>query len=143
MIQRIQSIYLFLASGALFGLFALPVATTEKERENSELFADAKFNLFDELPILAIVALAGAVLLVTIFLYNNRKLQMNLTKVGVLLVIGACLFGGYTYWGDSAKSVAEPAVGVALPVLALIFAWLAHRGIKSDEKLVQSMDRLR
>ena len=34
-------------------------------------------------------------------------------------------------------------LGVALPVLFLVFAALAQRGIMKDEKLVKSMDRLR
>lgn len=143
MIQRIQTIYLFLASAALFGLFALPLATTDKAAESSALFADTQFDLFDQTPLLAIIVLAGVVLFATIFLFNNRKLQMNLTKVGVLLVVVASVFGGYTWWGDSAKELAEPDFGIALPILAILFAWLAHRGINADEKLVRSVDRLR
>ncbi|MEL6658262.1 MAG: DUF4293 domain-containing protein [Bacteroidota bacterium] len=143
MIQRIQSIYLFLAAGAAFALFAVPFATTPEVQTDSVIFADAAFNAQDSIAMMAGFGLAGALLLVIIFLYNNRKLQMNLTKAGIFLTgVGV---GGATqrYFADSAADAAQIAAGVALPALVLIFALLALRNINKDEKLVRSVDRLR
>ena len=143
MIQRIQTIFLLLASGAALSLFALPLATTSEAKADSVLFADAAFNIQDGPVMMGTFALAGLLLLVTIFLFNNRKLQMTLTKVGLFLTgvgIGA---GAYLYFNDQAADAANPATGIALPVLVLIFGVLAHRYINKDEKLVRSVDRLR
>lgn len=143
MIQRIQSIFLFLAGGASFGLFGLPVATTTEAKANSVLFADAAFEIQDGPLMMGAFALAGLILLITIFLFNNRKLQMSLTKLGVIMtIIGAGIIG-YRFFTDQAADLAQPAAGVALPFLALIFGAMAHRYINKDEKLVRSVDRLR
>ena len=143
MIQRIQTIFLFLAGGAALGLFGLPLATTSEAKTDSVLFADATYNIMDAPVLMGAFALAGLLLLVTIFLFNNRKLQMTLTKVGLVLTgvgIGA---GAYLYFNDQAADAANPATGIALPVLVLIFGVLAHRYINKDEKLVRSVDGLR
>ena len=143
MIQRIQTIFLLLAGGAALSLFALPMATTSEAKADSTLFADASFDVMDAPVLMGAFALAGILLLVNIFLFNNRKLQMTLTKVGLFLTgvgIGA---SAYLYFSDQAADAATPAAGVALPILALIFGILAHRYISKDEKLVRSVDRLR
>lgn len=143
MIQRIQTIFLLLASGAVLGLFALPLATTNEAKVDSALFADAAFNVQDGPVMMGAFALAALLLLVTIFLFNNRKLQMTLTKVGLFFTGVGVGLGAYYLFNDQAVDTAEPAVGIALPALAIIFAYLAHRYINKDEKLVRSVDRLR
>ena len=143
MIQRIQSIYLFLAAAAVLALFAIPFATSSEAQADSVIFADAAFNVQDSIPMMIGFGLAGALLLIIIFLYNNRKLQMTLTKVGLFLAglgIGAA---AQRYFADSAADAAQFSAGVALPVVAVIFAFLALRNISKDEKLVRAVDRLR
>lgn len=143
MIQRIQTIFLLFAGGAALGLFGLPLAKTSEIKADSALFADATFNIQDGPFMMGAFALAGVLLLVTIFLFNNRKLQMTLTKVGLFLTAVGIGVGAYRYFMDKAAEVAEPAMGIALPVLVLVFGILAHRYINKDEKLVRSVDRLR
>jgi len=143
MIQRIQSIFLFLAAGACFGLFGLPLADTEAAQTTSVLFADQQFNLFDDPILLSIFVAAGALLLLDIFLFKNRPLQIRLSWLGIALVFAG---GGYAFFllsNDSAQAMANPAIGVALPILAIVFAYLAKVYIGKDEKLVRSADRLR
>lgn len=143
MIQRIQSIYLFLAAAAVLALFAIPFATTPEVQADSAIFADATFNVQDSVPMMAGFGLTGALLLVIIFLYNNRKLQMTLTKVGLFFAGVGVGLAAQRFFTDSASDAAQFSVGVALPVLAVIFAFLALRSINKDEKLVRSVDRLR
>lgn len=143
MIQRIQTIYLFLAAAAAGALFALPIATTTEAQTESVVFADAAFEVQDATTMMVAFGLVALLLVVIIFLYSNRKLQMNLTKLGLFLTgvgIGAAAYHLFT---DQAASIAQPAVGVALPLLVLIFSFLALRNIGKDEKLVRSVDRLR
>jgi len=143
MLQRVQSIYLLLASGSCFGLFGTDVADTPTEIASSELFADASFNVFDDPLLMGGAGLAGALLLVTIFLFRNRSLQAKLGLV-CLAVIGFVIgFGGFNFFTDSATALAIPDFGIALPALAMVFLILGMKNINKDEKLVRSADRLR
>lgn len=143
MLQRIQSIFLFLAAGSCFGLFGLDAADTPAPVADSDLFADGSYTVYDEPALIGAFALAGVILLITIFLFRNRPLQTKLTFAGIAVVAFAVGYGVYELFTDSAASLATPDVGVALPVLAIVFSFLAQRFIKKDEKLVRSADRLR
>ncbi len=143
MIQRIQTIFLFLASAAALGLFALPIAQTPEAVSDSVLFADTQYQLEDHWSLMAAFGAGGALLLIAIFLFRNRKLQMNLTLVGLLLSAAGIGLTLFFYFSDKAAEQAQFVPGVALPALTIIFALLAHRFIKKDDNLVRSMDRLR
>jgi len=143
MIQRIQSIFLFLAGACALVLFALPLATTPTAQASSPLFADAAFEVQDGPTMMGAFGLAGLGLWVAIFLYRNRSLQMNITRLGLFLAGAGMGAAAYRYFNDPAASLAQPAVGIAFPVLAILFGFLAYRNIKKDDKLVKSIDRLR
>ncbi len=146
MIQRIQSLFLLLAALGSFALYLLPFAATPQDVLTNEIFADSVYNLLDHPGLIAFFSLAGALALVAIFLYNNRRLQMRLTIfAAVALVIGIAF--GLIYFINNSGGLDEVQIadqaGVYLPVASLIFILLAYRYIGKDEKLVQSMDRLR
>jgi hypothetical protein len=146
MIQRIQSIFLLLAAGGALGVFGLPFASTPKAVNSSSIFADSLYNVFDNPALIALFGIGGALALVSIFLYKNRKLQMRLTIFSFIAVlIGTVL--GVVFFMTSSSEMGEAAVndefGLYLPAVALVFALLAYRFINKDEKLVRSMDRLR
>jgi len=143
MIQRLQSIFLLLASGACFGLLGTDAADSPAPVPTSELFADGSFNVFDSPVLIGAFVLAGVLLLANIFLYNNRPLQMKIATGAIAAVLFGVGFGLYEFFTDGASETATPDIGVALPILAFIFAILANRYIKADEKLVRSADRLR
>ncbi len=146
MIQRIQSIFLLLASLSLLALFIIPFATSTTA--DTSLFADKVFDVFDNPILMVVVGLGGVLALVNIFLFKNRPLQMRLDylviTLSILLSIIAILLvfrsGGETS-GDI--GIQENYFGLAMPILAIIFTALANRFIKKDNKLVKSMDRLR
>ncbi|MEL7161565.1 MAG: DUF4293 domain-containing protein [Bacteroidota bacterium] len=143
MLQRIQSIFLLLGSVSCFGLFGTDLADTPTAVSESDLFADASFNLFDDPILLGIVVLAGVVLLAAIFLFRNRKLQMNVVLLGVGCVGAAIGYGALEFFTDVAREAAVPDFGIALPVLATVMGILAYTNIGKDERLVRSADRLR
>ncbi len=143
MIQRIQSIFLFLASGACFGLFGTDAADTAAPVAASELFEDGSFTVFDDPVLIAAFAIAGVIFLAGIFLFKNRKLQVTLSKIALVFVGLGVGYGAMCWYNDSAAASATPDLGVAMPFLALIFAILAVNYINKDEKLVRSADRLR
>ncbi len=145
MIQRIQTVFLFLAAGAAFGLFGLPLAKTETAISSSELFQDQQFNLMDDTVMLALFVAAGVVAFLAIFLFKNRVLQRNITFLSILLTVAAIGWSIYQLTQDAAMETGniQYQLGLGLPVLIILFAGLAARFIKKDEKLVKSMDRLR
>ncbi|MEM6963721.1 MAG: DUF4293 domain-containing protein [Bacteroidota bacterium] len=147
MIQRIQTIFLALAAACAFGLFALPFATTDIQvTDTTSLFADGVYNINDHVGLLVLFCAAGTLALISIFLYKNRKQQILLNRfaiianiIGIVLVLGLIFQDGQT----GTEEVQEQA-GVGLPILFLVFAFLAQRNIQKDEKLVRSSyDRLR
>ncbi len=146
MIQRIQSIFLLLASGACFGLFGTDAADSEVKIDNSQLFNDGSYNVFDDPVLMGVFALAGVVFLANIFLFRNRPLQMKLSLLAVVLAVIGVGYGVFRYFTDAAAeivSAVSPDVGLALPIITLIFGLLARNYIQKDEKLVRSADRLR
>jgi hypothetical protein len=143
MIQRIQSVYLALVALCSAGLFGADVADTDTAIAGSEVFNDAELTVFDS-PILIGGVVATILLAVAaIFLFRNRRLQMILCLVAILITLAYSAYGGLLWGTDSAGPAANPDLGVALPPLAIIFALLARRAIGKDERLVRSADRLR
>ena len=143
MIQRIQSIFLLLGSGACFGLFGTDVADTPAPIIGSDLFTDAEYDVFDDPVLLGAFGLAGLLLLAGIFLFRNRKLQTKISLAAVALVAIGTAYGIYQFVSDVAADSATPDLGVGLPALAIVFAILARNYINKDERLVRSADRLR
>lgn len=143
MIQRIQSIFLLIAAIASFALLGTPFATA-KEKIAGPLFADNIYNLNDHLALLVIFVVAGALALASIFLFKNRETQLRISSIAMvanILGIGLALFLLFQNKIDF-NSLAL-SVGTFLPLIAIIFEWLANRSIRKDNKLVRSMDRLR
>lgn len=149
MIQRIQSIYLALASGASLALFGLPFASTAEPVNESALFADSVYNISDHIVLTLLFAGAGLLALVTIFLFNNRSLQINLSRVAIVATIVGLILGVVLFLNDSitknGDNLPDPddGLGIFLPIVAIVLLFLALRNIRKDDKLVKSADRLR
>ena len=146
MIQRIQSLLLFLGASAVFGLFKLPFGVASPSIATSNLFADGIFNIHDHMALLGVFTLAGLLAFVAIFLFKNRHLQKVLSRVSIIAnIIGAILVVIFFMQDAANMGAAEPSegMGLGLPILSIIFTLFAIRFINKDENLVQSMDRLR
>jgi len=145
MIQRIQSVFLLLASIAFWSLFKLPFALSNKTA--SPFFEDQVLNLNDHTVLLVLCILGGILTAVSIFLFNNRKLQLRL---GILNSIFSIFLIAVAVWLvfseapaiDSSLEISDQ-IGLYMPVVSLIFIILANYFIKKDENLVRSADRLR
>ncbi len=150
MIQRIQSVFLFLAAGSALGQFMLPYLTSATNA--ALVFAvpalnDGRLNPVDNIGLLALTLMTSVVSLIAIFLFRNRPLQGKLTigaaAVSLLLLVLAAFTTKQTLDAVPAGETVQYNAGLALPALSLVFQWLAFRNIGKDEKLVRSMDRLR
>lgn len=145
MIQRIQSIFLILASLGFWSLFKFPFALSNKTA--SPFFEDQILNINDHTILLVLCVLGGALTAITIFLFNNRKLQLRL---GILNSIFSIFLVAVAVWLvfskapaiDSSLEISDQ-IGLYMPVLSLVFIILANYFIKKDENLVRSADRLR
>lgn len=136
MIQRIQTIYLFIAF-LLSGVLIFFVSLWNNESGKS-------FYVEEVILALALFLASAAVSLITIFLYNNRKLQFVLGRVNILL--NFLLLGVFVYWSlmvPGEMQISEKGIGIFVPVLTIVFIVLANKAIKKDEDLVKSADRLR
>lgn len=149
MIQRIQSLFLLLASGAYGSQFAVPYLQTPADNSARTVPAltDGALTPVDNPGLLGLTVLGAAVSLVAIFLFKNRSLQARLSGVSLIVGVLLLILAGITIKStlDQAPqgSSVHFAAGLALPLVALILNWLATRAIRKDEALVRSMDRLR
>ncbi|MCH2044057.1 MAG: DUF4293 domain-containing protein [Saprospiraceae bacterium] len=139
MIQRIQSIYLLLASIVSSTLFFFPFATGTGG--SGELFADGNLDLNDNVALLILTIMTVVFSLSCIFLFKNRVLQMNVSKLIMLLILGLAGIASYFLFTSDADYTLH--VGLFLPFLVVILLIMAYRGIKADESLVRSSDRIR
>jgi len=155
MLQRIQSVYLLLASLAIFALFLFPLAHNVYVNGvpinitvmGSYIDAGGQQVLKDHFAALtAVTAIVGIIPLIVIFLYKNRKQQITLCYSTILVIIG------YSFWlAQSAKTVtggvtlapANFGIGLFLCPFSILLLILAIKGIQRDEKLIKSADRLR
>jgi hypothetical protein len=139
MIQRIQSIWLLLASIFDATTFRFPFYVGDWEKDNiPEKIVDLNASLTSPLTIVSV--LTGIVAIVTIFLFNNRKLQLRLTYLGILLSVVLLLLY-FLEIGNFLKG--EVALWCLFYFAIFVFYLLAARGIRSDQKLIRSLDRLR
>lgn len=139
MLQRIQSLYLLVATILQSLLFVLPFATAEKATEGP--FLDGDLDLYDNVILLSVLIVAATFSFICIFLFNNRKLQMNIS-LGVI-VLSIMLSGLAAYFAFGSGIAASIGIGLFIPIIAIVFNFLAYRGIKSDDDLVKSSNRLR
>lgn len=146
MIQRIQTIFLFLAAAGIGGLFALPFTSSSEAVAESAILNDSTYNVYDDPVMMGLFGGAALMALIAIFLFKNRVLQMRMGLFSILLTIAASAWGIYLFFQESEKLSGMQlsfGAGLALPLVSLILILVANRFIKKDEKLVKSMDRLR
>ncbi|AUC86259.1 DUF4293 domain-containing protein [Polaribacter sp. ALD11] len=143
MIQRVQTVYLLMASiisGVLIFVFNL------WESIGKEVFAidllKSESYLLKVIPILFLVSAILA--FVAIFIFKNRKLQFVIGRLTILInliLLGLLIYVSLTLPGEA--SVSEKGIGMFIPILAILLVVLANKAIKKDEDLVKSVDRLR
>jgi len=80
-----------------------------------------------------------------ISLYTNRQKQVSWIKKTMFAQVVALGFatGVFFSLGGVGTYLWDEGVGLSLIVIALIFLVLSLRGVKKDEELVRSMDRIR
>ncbi len=170
MIQRKQSIYLFLAAILMLITFFAPMASFIGEYNSLVLYLykveslvpgiESQLSPYFILPLLTIVSLVIIFAFVTIFFYKRRRIQLILVRFMILLVL--IYFGLYFFhyqeilenitgvyatfeYGINIPNsgIQIPVIVFVIPLVSAILLFMASRGILNDEKLIQSADRLR
>jgi len=155
MIQRIQSLYLFLITllsliffRGSFLNFADRSGAVIKVTFNG-IFRESSgpgWELIEKLfPLSAIIILIPTISLMTIFIFKNRKIQLWFSLFLIILAAVFIIASIHLSLSIISKFEAKiiPGFKMVLPVLTLIISVLAYRGIKKDDQLVKSYDRLR
>ena len=145
MIQRKQSVYLFLAALLSAGVFFFNLYNYHVLVSGVDTLK--QLRVMDDFPSLLIALVITALPFISIFLFGNRKLQIRLCLISILCDVA---FITLSLWRVSSlgKTDTPPVsgyywVGSVLPVIAMVLLFLAISGIRKDEKLVKSVDRLR
>lgn len=158
MLQRVQTLFLFIAFAASVCLFFFPLAgiysTTVAykfyvyELRNMVPDEESAFSFMTVLPLFLLNILAGILSLICIFLYKNRVRQMKLVRLAIFLdvILIALIFFIYGQIVERTLGVSPnylDEIGVYFLLIMLVFLLLANRFIIKDERLVRSADRLR
>lgn len=135
MIQRKQSVFLFFSG--IISIISIWFANLWKA-------ATQWIQPDDNITAFVLFLLSAFISLVTVFLFKNRKLQVKLNIVNIILNI---LLIGYLAYGLSnlpgGFSNSEKGIGLLVPFLSIVLLFIANRYIQKDEKLVKSVDRFR
>ena len=137
MIQRIQTIYLFLAfvvTGIL--LFFIPLWTISNDKD---------FYFMQSEVYTILLGLSTTLSVLSILSYKKRQNQFVIGRLNIILnliLLGLFVYRSLNLSGET-PAVSEKGIGMFLPVIAIVFLVLANKAIKKDEDLVKSVDRLR
>jgi len=129
MLQRVQSVYMFTAFiltafYAYLGYLGLIYPNC------------LKYTVFG--------GLTALIILVNIFLYNKRKLQVKLNYLAIFVLIvllGLSIYQNGFLSGE--KQFSEKDIKLLVPVISIVLLLIANKYIKRDERLVKSVDRIR
>lgn len=154
MIQRIQTLYLLIITALMAVTLFVPLAWFAGDAGSFDLCAFGLRTADGEtaqstLYMGVVLALACALPLITIFLFKRRLLQIRLCVVEIVLLIGSLVMEGIYYFlswrvfSDQTFHTQGFKPSIALPLVCLLFAYLAARAIFRDELLVRAADRIR
>lgn len=135
MIQRIQTLLLFLVLPVNAGFYFTPMFTHAMQDPSGWLSNGLIAALF----------FSAALSVYAIFLYHDRSRQIDWVWRALLfqmIAIGAIVAVFFTA-GRLGSHLLPEALALLLPLLAVVLQYLAVVFIRKDEDLVRSMDRIR
>jgi hypothetical protein len=109
-----------------------------------ETTGGSKVYAYNELLYLMLFLGSGALSILSIFMFKNRKLQFVLGRLNIIsnfFLLGFFVYQSLNVSGETL--VSEKGIGMFLPIISIVFLVLANKAIKKDEDLVKSVDRLR
>jgi len=151
MIQRIQSVYLLIAAAFMLLFYMVPICVFVTDTFSYQFFSchlTHPENLEPPvalMPLTLLPILSAIISLYSIFLYKKRKLQMRMGKINMLLIFTVFVIMLLYIYRIDALLAGKVKIGFSgiFPLLAFIFIVMANKGIKHDDDLVRSADRIR
>ena len=155
MIQRIQTVYLFIVAGLFIALMFLPLAVVNS---GGATFSFELMGLisptqpteiaFSTWPLMGLAVVVTLLSVFAVFLYRKRILQMRICVFNTLIIIGFCVLFGVYLWQMGKSAVLNDMsfsirIWASFPIISIILNYLAIRNIGADEALVRSLERLR
>ncbi len=136
MIQRVQTIWLLLASAAV-------LLSLKTSFYSGTLITDNSFHSImgiDSYGVMILTVALGTALFVNIFLFKHRMLQF---RICIFALLAECLIIFLYFRQIKNYSNGNFSLWCALHLFILLFIFLAARGIYKDEKLIKDSNRLR
>jgi hypothetical protein len=156
MIQRVQSIYIILSIIVVFVASLFPFGSYEIGdqiisfgafgwKSENNFFISKYPNEFSNYPYFIGYLFTISLSIFTLLKYKNRKAQLSLGKANYFILLVTLIYMFLSVSLSEEIGVDDPTYGVGLYLLvsAIPFVFLANRGIKNDDKLIKSLDRLR
>ena len=155
MLQRIQTVYLFIVAILTGLMLFLPLAEILNEGGDVlTLYSYGVVNqasdktgvIYSTLPMAIMIAIIFTISVISIFLYKNRTRQMRFCVFNILLMVGLLgliLFYYLSVKKDIGISHHTFRLSIVLPIINIVLTFQAFRGIRRDELLVRSYERLR
>lgn len=145
MIQRKQTIFLLLALVAIVLSFFFPILGVDGAAGQEDLLFNLKAigsGVSGNIGLFIVMVIAFLLDGVAIFTYKQRAKQMKLILGGlVMILIWYALLAFSIDWSN--VRLYHWHVSCILPVVVIILNLMAYKGVKSDEELIKSMDRIR
>lgn len=157
MIQRIQTIYLFLSVLSLGALLSGVTILNFSSPDTSNIFnvfglfwksnADAVYKPDLVFPYYILIILLMLMHLATIFNFKKLKKQLKWSQYSFLIYVisGLALLIFWLAGGEmlSESLTVTPDIGLFLFIAGIPFSFLAVKAIKKDKALIDSSDRIR
>jgi len=148
MIQRVQTLWMILAAIAVFLTIKFSFYSGTLIMENvtnpaTVLTPDGSYHVLtavDSFLILILTSALGTGIIINIFLFKHRSIQMRIIILTILIEILII----YLYIRETHKySQGNFSFWAILHILIIIFLYFSARGIYRDSKLIKESNRLR
>jgi glucan phosphoethanolaminetransferase (alkaline phosphatase superfamily) len=153
MFQRIQSIYMLVAMAMIsltyfipYGVFTdgvmrMAVSSYGLKTQGGDYLSEPSGYY-----IYLVHTLVLVLMVYSLISFKKRALQIRLLRFSFLVVLASiALIALYINAARTSFPSLHFSIGISLflPIGAVLFNWLALRGVKKDEELVRSVDRIR
>ncbi|MDA3952706.1 MAG: DUF4293 domain-containing protein [Bacteroidales bacterium] len=152
MIQRIQTVYLLVATILIGSVFAYPLAELLSSDGQVFIYSFNGLSIENEeglylltIPPIILLGITALMPIASLFLYKKRIIQMRLNSFNIMLLLG---YVGLNYYyihnfSKQLDGVVSYQITAIFPFVAAVLTYLAIRAIGKDEALIRSMDRIR
>ena len=139
MIQRQQSLWLLLAATCSVLSFFFPFFGGAEQNATGTSGMMSTLNAGSSFFLIILTGASVLLSLVTIFLYKDRKLQFRLALTGLVISVLIVIL----FFSEIKMLPGVIALSSVFVFLVPVFYFLAIRGIRKDEKLIKSLNKLR